>query len=504
MAGWKAHLPPLGLVTVAALCPNHWELRLIDEAVEPLTDEALAWADLVMVSAMEVQGERVKAILKRARAMGRRTIIGGPYASSYFDELLPLADHVVAGEPDEVFGEIARELEEGTARPLYQIRDKPDISVTPVPRFDLLKRECYAMMAIQFSRGCPFQCEFCDIITIYGRKPRTKSPAQVLIELDTLLRLGWRREIFMVDDNFIGNHKKASDLLEELEKWQERRGYPVSFFTEASINLASKPELLDAMVRANFLYVFIGIETPSRESLAETHKFQNLHGSLLDSVRLIQNRGLWVMAGFIVGFDSDDETIFERQLQFIEEAAIPWATVGILQAPRQTALYTRLEKEGRLRPRSRLGLGNFELPNFETRMPLPVLVKGYRDLLARLYEPGAFFKRVLRSMEPWRPRKPQAPPPIPLSSKVTVVIGSLWGQGVKSPYRFWFWRALLTVLLRWGLDSVKVFMAFNAISSAEHLVAYAATQVERADRLLRSPDGMPAPSLERTQGSLTA
>ena len=251
-----------------------------------------------------------------------------------------------AGKPDEIFPEIAADLERGSARRLYSITEKPDVSRTPVPRFDLLALNKYTFMSVQFSRGCPFTCEFCDIITIYGRRPRTKSPAQLIGELDALLQLGWRKEVFVVDDNFIGNHKAALELAQELERWQRRNRYPFGFFTEASIDLASRPALLDAMVKANFCRVFIGIESPSAESLKEAKKFQNLRRDPLDNIRLIQQHGLWVMGGFIVGFDSDPPDIFDRQIEFVERAAIPWAMAGVLQAPPTTPLYERIEKGG--------------------------------------------------------------------------------------------------------------------------------------------------------------
>ena len=344
----RSLVPPLGLITVAALCPKQWEIRLVDLSFEELIDEDLLWADLVMVSAMEVQREEVRQTLERASKLGRRTMVGGPYASSEPEVLVTLADHVVVGEPDEIFQEIATDLEAGSARRLYRVTEKPDVSRTPVPRFDLLSLEKYSSMSVQFSRGCPFTCEFCDIITLYGRRPRTKSPAQLIGELDALLQLGWRKEVFVVDDNFIGNHKAALELTRELGRWQRRNRYPFGFFTEASIDLASRSELLEAMVKANFCRVFIGIETPSAESLKEAKKFQNLRRDQLDCIRVIQQHGLWVMGGFIVGFDSDPPDIFDRQIEFIEHAAIPWAMTGVLQAPPTTPLYERMKSEGRL------------------------------------------------------------------------------------------------------------------------------------------------------------
>src|SRR6202789_1103351 len=317
----RAMTPPLGLITVAALCPSTWEIRLIDHAFQELRDEDLQWADLVMVSAMHAQRADALAALSRARAFGRRTFVGGPWASTDPEAVLRVADHVMVGEADEVFPGIATALENGTAHALYRILDKPDMTRSPVPRFDLLHRDKYTSMPIQFSRGCPFQCEFCDIITIYGRKPRAKSSAQLIAELDKLRELGWRNEVFIVDDNFIGNSKNALQLSHDLTEWGTRNNRPFSFYTEASVDLADRPELLAAMVEANFMYVFLGIETPSSEALKSSKKFQNLRKDNLEQVRIIQESGLWVLAGFIVGFDSDDETIFDRQLQFIERTS---------------------------------------------------------------------------------------------------------------------------------------------------------------------------------------
>ncbi|MGH9453165.1 MAG: B12-binding domain-containing radical SAM protein, partial [Terriglobia bacterium] len=357
--------PPLGLLTVGALCPKSWTLRLIDRGFEDLLDTDILWADLVMVSGMRVQKDDIRETLLRARALGKRTMIGGPFASSEPELLLQLADHVVVGEPDEIFHEIATDVERGSAKRLYEIKDKPDVSKTPVPRFDLLKIEKYASMAVQFSRGCPFQCEFCDIITIYGRKPRAKRPSQLLAELDALFELGWRDQVFIVDDNFIGNHKLAFELALKLGEWQKSHDYALMFYTEASIDLAQRPELIEAMVKANFFYVFVGIESPSKGALTEAKKFQNMRMDPLESVRLIQSKGLWVTAGFIIGFDSDTEDIFEQQRDFIERAAIPWAMAGFLQAPPTTPLFDRMLKEGRLLMES-TATSNFDTPNFRT------------------------------------------------------------------------------------------------------------------------------------------
>lgn len=464
--------PPLGLLTVAALCPKAWTLRLIDRSFEGLLDADLLWADLIMVSGMRVQKDDIHGILLKARALGKRTIIGGPFASSEPDLLLRLADHVVVGEPDEIFPEIASDLEQGSAKRLYVVNEKPDVSKTPLPRFDLLKIDKYASMAIQFSRGCPFQCEFCDIITIYGRKPRTKRPDQVIAELDALFELGWRDQVFIVDDNFIGNHKLALQLSLELQEWQKSHGYPLLFYTEASIDLAQKPELIDAMVKANFFYVFVGIESPSPESLGEAKKYQNLRRDPLESVHFIKSQGLWVTAGFIIGFDSDTEAIFEQQISFIEQAAIPWAMAGFLQAPPTTPLFDRMMKEGRLLMDT-TATSNFDPPNFKTFLPLPVLLKGYREVLSSLYSPSAFYDRCYRSLLQWKARKPQKAPPIPFGPLLGIIVRSIVRQGLISDYRGAYWKFVLRLLGRWLLVPPKLSFGFAMLLSGHHFIPYA-------------------------------
>lgn len=481
----RAIHPPLGLLTVAALCPKNWEVRLIDRTVEDLQESDLEWADLVMVSGMHVQKDDIHALLRRARALGKRTMIGGPYASSEPEVLARLADHVVVGEPDEVFDEIAADLEHGTARPMYVISEKPDVSKTPVPRFDLLKINKYASMAVQFSRGCPFQCEFCDIITIYGRKPRTKAPAQLLEELDRLYELGWRDQVFVVDDNFIGNHKRALELAKSLQDWQRRHQRPFFFYTEASMDLAQRPELIEAMVKANFFYVFVGIESPSKDSLSEAKKFQNLRRDPSECIRTIQNGGLWVTGGFIVGFDSDSETIFDDQREFIEEAAIPWAMAGFLQAPPTTPLYERMRKEGRLLDNF-AATSNFSPPNFRTKLPLSFLLQGYRDTLGALYSPSGYFNRCLHALSHWNTRPEQtAKAQYPLSRMVATALRSILKQGILASYRGAYWKFLFQVLRRCRQSPAKLRMGIMFLFSAHHFINYAKSVAEELEAELR-------------------
>lgn len=494
----RSVMPPLGLITVAALCPATWEVRLLDRAFETLRDEDILWADLVMVSAMHAQRADTLACLGQARRLGRRTFIGGPWASSEPELLLRSADHVLAGEAEEVFADIAKALENGTAERLYRVIEKPDMTRSPLPRFDLLQLSKYTSMPIQFSRGCPFQCEFCDIITIYGRRPRAKTPVQVMDELGTLLRLGWRSEVFIVDDNFIGNQNQALALSRELTEWQKRTGRRVYFCTEASVNLAAKPELMDAMVQANFMYVFLGIETPSAEALKGSFKFQNLRGDIADQIRTIRESGLWVLGGFIVGFDSDDESIFERQLEFISRTAIPWAMAGVLQAPPTTALYDRMKREGRLFEDSQ-ATSNFSPPNFQTMLPLQVLLRGLSGLLGELYKPRAYFTRSVDSIASWHPSASQEPPRMPLSYNLRVMLSSIWRQGMCSNYRLEYWRFVAILLRRWGRDPARMWLGTMALLTAHHFINYAsvvAAELEAHCRTLNKKEAYSVSEME--------
>jgi radical SAM superfamily enzyme YgiQ (UPF0313 family) len=481
----KAILPPLGLITVAALCPRGWQLRLLDLAFDELRDEDFHWADLVMVSAMHVQRDSAMATLARARALGVRTMIGGPYVSSEPDIFSPLADHLVIGEPDDMFPEIASALETGRARHVWRIDEKPDLSCSPVPRYDLLKLDSYASMAVQFSRGCPFQCEFCDIITIYGRRPRTKSVAQLIAELDALREAGWRKQVFLVDDNFIGNQKRALELCLELGEWQKRHGHPFVLYTEASIDLAHRQDLLEAMVRANFFYVFIGVETPDVAALVEAKKFQNLRADPVDCIRFIQRRGLWVTGGFIVGFDSDSTDIFHRQVALIERAAVPWSMTGLLQAPPTTPLFDRMRAEGRLIETSTAS-SNFSVPNFTTRLPLPVLLEGLRGMLLQIYAPGVFYERAWLSMLVWKPRPGQRAPQLPLSYKLRVILRSLWRQGVLGGYQVHYWRFLARLIWQYRSDTRRMYFGFIILLSGHHFLRYAANVAEDLSHEIQS------------------
>src|SRR5882724_226220 len=344
--GKRSAFPPLGLTTISAMLPPTWERRLVDLNVRPLKPADIKWADIVLVTAMLVQKESLLKVIAQCKAKGKRVVVGGPFITSAIEKI-PGIDHIFLGEAETTLPTFIEDLERGEAKPLYQAAEKPSLYGTPIPDFGLADLKRYSMMGVQYSRGCPFQCEFCDIIEIYGRVPRTKTPDQMLAELDALVNVGWRGTVFIVDDNFIGNKRNVKQLLPRLAEWQEKNGHPFSFITEASVNLADDDELLEGMKKAGFRRVFLGIETPEEEGLRSALKTQNIGCDLLESVKKIQGYGMEVMAGFIVGFDTDKDDIFQRQINFIRDSAIPLAMVGLLNALPSTQLWRRLKREGR-------------------------------------------------------------------------------------------------------------------------------------------------------------
>lgn len=441
--GRRASFPPLGLLTVAAMLPREWDLRLVDLNVRPLRDEDLRWADYVLVSAMIVHRASVREVADRCRAWSKPVVAGGPLFSSSRSEF-PSIQHFVVGEAEAVITELVRDLRAGTLQPLYVARERPDLSCSPVPRWDLVEPRDYVTMAVQFSRGCPFDCEFCDIPALGGRVPRTKSPAQLLRELDSLCRLGWKDKVFIVDDNFIGNRVRTRALLQELVEWRKQPGHRIGFLTEASANLADDPELCELMVRAGFKKVFVGIETPSLESLRECRKYQNCGRNLIETVDTLQRAGLEVMGGFIVGFDSDGADIFKRQFDFIQRSGVVTAMVGLLNALPGTRLYQRLVKEGRLLSDSTGNNTEAEL-NFRPVLSREFLVDGYRELMKRLYEPRHYYERIRTFMERQRPAGPR----LRLSRRdLEAFVKSLWLLGVWHRGRIAYWRLVIGSLLR--------------------------------------------------------
>ncbi|MFL6254798.1 MAG: B12-binding domain-containing radical SAM protein [Pyrinomonadaceae bacterium] len=433
--GKSSPFPPLGLLTVSAMLPETWERRLVDMNVRRLRDSDIEWADIVFASAMIVQKASLDEVIEKSRARGKRIVLGGPYVST--TEHLPEADHIFIGEAEATLPEFLKDLENGEPKHVYRAAERPALTSTPVPHFQLAELERYSAMSVQYSRGCPFNCEFCDIIEIYGRVPRTKTNEQMLAELDALREVGWRGLVFIVDDNFIGNKRNVRQFMPDLIKWSEQHGRPFSFITEASVNLAEDEHLLEMMRSANFRRVFLGIETPVEESLKEAQKGQNTRRDLLESVHRIQSYGMEVMAGFIVGFDSDPEDIFDRQINFIRESAIPLAMVGLLQALPDTQLWRRLEREGRLL-RESSGNNTEGSLNFIPRMDKARLVDGYKRILSTIYSPAEYYQRALDCLSHLtqgpEPRKTRLTSDLAAFAHVAVVLGVLDGA------RMEFWR----------------------------------------------------------------
>ena len=406
--GKKSSMPPLGLLTIAGMFPKNYNLKVVDMNIEPLTDAHLEWADVTLTSTMIVQKDSLYEVAERCNRASVPIIAGGPHPTSYYDNIKEETDaeidHFLFGEVEEVFEDFLTDFESGSAQEIYREKRKPDITKTPPPRYDLININSYGSMALQFSRGCPFNCEFCDITKLFGRVPRTKSNEQMLSEFEMLYKLGWDGAMFVVDDNFIGNKRDAMRLLPAVQQWQEERQFPFSLYTEASVNLVEIPEMLDAMSGAGFNMVFLGIESPNDEALLSTSKGQNTSkeeeaGSyLLRAIRKIQSKGMEVTGGFIIGLDGDTE--FDSHINFIQEAGIPMAMAGLLTALKETDLWHRLKQEDRLLGESSGNQTDMTL-NFVPEIPRDKLMAEYRRVVSTLYDPTLknYFARCLTLLE---------------------------------------------------------------------------------------------------------
>ena len=406
--GKKSSMPPLGLLTIAGMFPHNYNLKVVDMNIEPLTDAHLDWADMVLTSTMIVQKASLYDVAQRCNRANIPIIAGGPHPTSYYDNIKEECDgtvnHFLFGEVEEIFEDFLTDFESGTAEEVYREKRKPDITKTPPPRYDLIDINAYGSMALQFSRGCPFNCEFCDITKLFGRVPRTKSNEQMLAEFEMLYKLGWKGAMFVVDDNFIGNKRDAMRLLPAVKEWQEERGFPFALYTEASVNLVEIPDMLDAMSTAGFNMVFLGIESPNEEALITTSKGQNTSkeedaGSyLLQAVRKIQQKGMEVTGGFIIGLDGDTE--FDSHINFIQEAGIPMAMAGLLTALKETDLWHRLKQEDRLLIESSGNNTDMTL-NFVPEMPREKLIDEYRRVISTLYDPTLknYFARCYKMLQ---------------------------------------------------------------------------------------------------------
>jgi len=529
LVGQKALLPPLGLITVAALLPRHWQLRLVDEQLREPTMADWRWAELVILSAMLVQRQSLKRLIAAAKAHNLPVAVGGPFASSTPDAPeLRQADFLILDEGEVTIPHFLDALAWGETRGCFRSGGiRADVSCSPVPRFDLLDRSAYNVMAVQFSRGCPFQCEFCDIIVLYGRRPRTKEPHQLLRELEELHRLGWRGEVFLVDDNFIGNRRNVKRLLAELEPWQRSHAQPFRFTTEASLDLAADSELIAAMVRCGFHRVFLGIETPDGGSLQQAGKHQNLRHPLVAAVETIRGGGLQVMAGFILGFDGESAGAGERIARFVEATAIPLAMVGVLQALPNTALWQRLAAEGRLLEGDSGGStaepGNGEdsdaegiaagvqthLLNFRPSRPMAEIAAELLACFDALYEPEAFLERAYRScLQQGTAAAAGIPPARPgvavRPDLIRGVLRLIWRQGLLRGSRGLFWARLAGLASR-RPQALGDFLWL--LLAEEHMLVYQRemhrqVEAQLASPLLRAPgpDG-PPPQAEATQAA---
>lgn len=439
----KSSYPPLGLLTVSSLLPGHFRKKLVDMNVHKLTDNDLDWADMIFISAMDIQKERTREVIERCRDKGKMTVGGGPLFTIQ-PEAFPDIDHLVLDEGEVTVPRFLEDLSRGTLKRVYSSKKRPDIRKTPVPDWSLINFKNYATILVQYSRGCPFKCEFCDVAILNGRTPRTKSSLQVLNELDSVYNLGYRGAIFFVDDNFIGNKKAVKEMLASLIEWQEKRDYPFTFLTEASVNLAEDQQLLEMMSLANFNKVFLGLETPSKESLTESGKLQNVNCDVEQAVRTIQHHGMEVMGGFILGFDSDIRpSVFNNLVQFIQNLGVVTAMVGLLNAIPQTPLWKRLAQEGRLLG-DMSGSNTDATINFIPKMDRDKLINGYRNVLANIYSPRQYYQRVDIFLNNYNPR---ARTRIRFR-EIRALCKSIFKIGIFSRCCFHYWRLLIKTLLK--------------------------------------------------------
>lgn len=441
----KAVLPPLGLLTVAALLPKEWNLKLIDMTTDDLKDDHIRWADYVFISAMYIQRASAQTVISRCREFGVKTVAGGPLFTAVPEEF-GCVDHLVLGEAEITLPLFLADLAAGAPAHLYSSTDWADLRTSPVPLWHLVNPDNYAMLSLQYSRGCPFNCDFCDVTRLFGQKSRTKNSAQVSAELDALYALGWRDDVFFVDDNFIGNkHLLKNDVLPVVTEWMRTRGNPFSFNTQASINLADDDALMSMMAKSGFNCVFVGIETPDEKSLAECNKIQNKNRDLVACVKKIQSNGMEVQGGFILGFDSDNKTSFESCIRFIQKSGIVTAMVGLLNAPKGTGLYNRLKKEDRLLPNVTGDNTDFSI-NFIPNMRLKDLVYGYKHVLFTIYDPRNYYSRVFTFMQNYKPT--------PINNfKINLadlgaLMKSIWKIGVLDSARWHYWRLMAYGLRR--------------------------------------------------------
>jgi len=465
--GCKTLFPSLSLITVAALLPREWQLRLVDENVEPVTESMWAWAELVMISGMLIQGPNMLALIREAKARGKTVVVGGTYPTSMPEEVLPAGpDFLIRGEGENTLPLFLAALAQGRQGGVIECEAKPDLATSPIPRFDLLNLRDYRNLAIQTSRGCPHNCEFCDVVQLYGRRPRYKEPRQVIAELETIYHLGWRGSIFISDDNFIGNKTHARAILRELIPWNRSHGEPFGFTTQTTVSLGQDPDLMNLMTQANIGIVFLGIESPDEEALSRSNKHHNLAASMQESIHQIQANGLVVIGSFILGLDGEKPGTGERIIDFIEATSIPLAMVQLLQPPPTTRLWHRLQLEGRLLSErmkespltDSIGVRPFFIPS----RPEEQIITEYVQVWDTVYEPRRFLARTYRFFLGMRPTRaaaarrqgktlPLAAPQAQASRRQKIMDGKMflvlsWQLGIVSNTRWQYWRQLLGIL----------------------------------------------------------
>jgi radical SAM superfamily enzyme YgiQ (UPF0313 family) len=447
--GKKASFPPLGLLTISSMLPPEWNKKLIDTNVENLNDSDIKWADYVFISAMIVQKGSAVALIERVKKFGKPVVAGGPLFTTGW-ETLPEVDCLFLGEAEDTINTFISDVNKGSTRKVYSCENYPNVTNVPVPDWKLAKIFMYHSMCIQYSRGCPFNCEFCDVVVLNGRNPRTKTAEQIISELNALYDIGWRGGVFFVDDNLIGNKNKLKkEILPAIINWQQEKRYPFSFNTQVSINITDDDELIRLLVDASFTTVFIGIETPDEAGLEECNKYHNKDRDLVQSVKKLQNSGIEVQGGFIVGFDSDTATIFQRQIDFIQKSGIVTAMVGLLTALPKTRLYKRLFESKRLITESSADNTALASLNFVPTMDTEILSQGYQNILETIYNPKDYYERIKTFLREFKPPKNRTRRIKLRKFHFKALFGSIWFLGIRGKGRKYFWKLLLWVMIRY-------------------------------------------------------
>uniref|UniRef100_A0A7V0Z5S3 DUF4070 domain-containing protein n=1 Tax=candidate division WOR-3 bacterium TaxID=2052148 RepID=A0A7V0Z5S3_UNCW3 len=441
----KSASPSLGLLTVAAMLPEEWEKRFIDMNTTRLKDRHLRWADYVFISGMALQRESAKMLIERCKKIGVKIVAGGPLFTTEYESFEGI-DHFILGEAEDIMPQFIDDLRNGKAARIYRQKEFPDITRTPIPLWRIVNKRKYSLMSIQYSRGCPFDCEFCSVTALNGHKPRTKNAGQMINELESLYRWGWRDAVFFVDDNFIGNKRKLKEeVLPAIIEWMTKHRYPFTFSTQCSIDIADDEEMMELMVRAGFQTVFVGIETPNEASLSECGKNQNVGRDMVANIKKIQKAGIEVQAGFILGFDNDPESIFVRLAEFIQDTGIGTAMVGLLNAGKGSQLYQRLKSENRLLRETTGDNTDFSL-NFIPRMDYKTLIAGYKDVLSHIYSPEYYYERVKKFLKDFEP--PRLRPVYFRFVHLNAFFRSIWYLGVIGKERLYYWRLFFWTLYK--------------------------------------------------------